>query len=203
MWENVTVGQFQQLYDIQQGNFDLEMDRQVHLLSCLDGKPVEHYESMLLTDLMKECDRTKFLSAGDVPIVQAPREITVNGQVYRPLYEFRDVVAGQFIDVMSVAKTADEQVINLHRMLAAICRPVKDKQLQPYGSIPFDDVADAMLELSIVPALAISNFFFDAWNRFLKVIPGCLERKIKKGKALTEMEQIIHGLALISVGGGS
>ncbi|WP_343668717.1 hypothetical protein [Chitinophaga sp.] len=202
MWDKVTVGQFQQLYDIQQGNFELEVDRQVHLLSCLDGKPIEHYESMLLTDLMKECERTKFLSIGDVPVIPTPREITVNGQVYRPLYEFRDVVAGQFIDVMSVAKTPDENILNLHRMLAAICRPVKDKKIQSYGSIPFDDVAEAMLQLPIVQALAISNFFFDAWNRFLKVIPGYLERKMKKGKRLTEMEQIIHGLALVSAGGG-
>lgn len=203
MWDKITVGQFQQLYDIKQGNFDLEVDRQVHLLACLDGKPVDYYESMLLTDLMRECERTKFLSAQDVPVMPAPKTITINGQSYKPLYEFCDVVAGQFIDVMSVAKTPDEHILNLHRMLAAICRPVKDKKVQAYGSIPFDQVSDDMLKLPITQALAISSFFFDAWNHFLKVIPGCLERKIKKGKTLTEMEQIIHGLALVSVGDGS
>lgn len=203
MWDKVTVAQFQQLYDIQQGNFELEIERQVHLLSCLDGKPVEYYESMLLTDLIKECERTRFLSAGDVPKVPTPKIITVNGREYKPLYEFRDVAAGQFIDVLSVAKTPDEHILNLHRMLAAICRSVKDKKVQPYGAIPFDDVADDMSSLPITEALAISDFFSKAWNRFLKVIPGFLEKKMRKGKTLTEIEQIIHGLALVSGGDGS
>jgi hypothetical protein len=202
-WEDITVGQFQQLYDIITGqNFDHELERQAHLLACMEGKPIEHYESMPIHKLKEEAQKTAFLSVADIPNVPAPREVTIAGHKFRVLYDFRDLCAGQFIDVMSIAKTPEEHIMNLNRMLAAFCLPLEGKKVLPYGKVPFDDVADLMLQLPIVQAQSIALFFYRAWERFLKAIPGCLEKKLKKGKELTETEALIHQIALESGGAG-
>jgi len=203
MWDKITVGQFQQLYDIITGqNFDSELERQAHLLACMDGKPFEHYEDMPIQKLKEECRRTAFLSVGDIPKVKPPRDISVGGKSFRVIYDFRDLCAGQFIDAMSIAKTPEEHILNLNRMLASISLPLEGKKVKPYGYIPFDEVAELMLQLPIAQAQSISLFFYRAWEAFLKAIPGCLEKKSRKGKPLTEMEIIVRDLALASVGAG-
>lgn len=203
MWDKITVGQFQQLYDIITGqNFDSELERRAHMLACLDGKPIDYYESLPIQKLKEECSRTDFLSAGDIPKVKPPRDISVGGKQFRVVYDFRDLCAGQFIDVMSIAKTPEEHIMNLNRTLAAICLPVEGKKAKPYGAIPFDEVADLMLQLPITQAQSIALFFYRAWEAFLKVIPGCLAKKEKKAKALTEMEIIVRDLALATGGDG-
>jgi hypothetical protein len=202
-WDNITVGQFQQLYDIITGqNFDHELERGMHLLVCLEDKPVEYYEALPIKDLKDQCRQVAFLSVGEIPQVKTPQDINVGGQSFRVLYEFRDLCAGQFIDVMSIAKTPEEHILNLNRMLAAICLPVEGKKVQPYGKVPFDEVAELMLQLPIVQAQSIALFFYRVWNAFLNRIPACLEKKVKRGKELTEAEKVIQAIALATVGGG-
>lgn len=210
MWDKITVGKFQQLHDIIAGQaFEYELERKIHLLACLDDEPVGHYEEMPLNKVTDECQRVAFLSLADIPKVPTPRVLVVEGHRFRPVYDFRDLCAGQFVDVLSIAKTPDEYIVNLHKMLAAICLPVEKKGLfgrshrvLKYGAVKFDEVADIMLQAPIVQAQAIALFFYRAWKRFLEVIPGCLDRKEQMGKQLTEMEASMRALALCANGDG-
>lgn len=203
MWDKITVGQFQQLYDILIGqNFDHEFERQIKLLSCLDDRPVDYYEALPIGELKRECARTAFLSLEDMPVVKAPNELVIDGRRFRVIYEFNQLCAGQFIDVMTCAKNTEEHVLNLDKTLAAICLPMNGKKVGKYGDVPFSEVADLMLKVPIVHAQAIALFFYRAWDHFLKVIPGYLEKKRKKGKQLTEMEAIVQDLALTIDGVG-
>lgn len=208
-WNNITVGKYQQLYDILQGqNFEHVVDKQIHLLSCLDGLPVEFYEGIPFYQLQRDhLPRVAFLSDQPPVVPDPPKYLDAGGHRYKVCYDFRDLCAGQFIDVMSIAKTPEELVMNVNKLLATICLPVERKWLNkaktcPYGYIPYDEVADDMLTVPICDALAIADFFFVAWNDFLKVIPGCLERKIRKGKTLTEAERLIQEIALAHAGAG-
>lgn len=210
MWDNITVGKFQQLYDIITGqNFEYELERKIHLLACLDDEPVDHYEDMPLNKVTDECQRVAFLSLADIPKVPTPSRLVVQGHRFKPVYDFRDLCAGQFVDVLSIAKTPEEHIPNLHKMLAAICLPVEKRGLfgrryrvLRYGAMSFDQVADIMLHVPIVQAQAIALFFYRAWSRFLEVIPGCLEKKEQQGKRLTEMEVAMRALALAANGDG-
>jgi hypothetical protein len=209
MWDKITVGKYQQLYDIIHcQNFEHVVDRQIHLLSCLDGKPVEYYEALPFTQLQRDyLPRVAFLSDQPPTATTPPRYLRVAGKRFKVLYDFRDFCAGQFIDVMSIAKTPEELVMNVNKLLAAICLPVekgwlKTAKTRQYGYIPFDDVADYMLEVNICDAMAVAGFFFAAWKTFLEVIPGFLEKKKARGKTLTATEQLVMETALVSAGGG-
>lgn len=209
MWDKITVGKFQQLYDIITGQaFEHELERKIHLLACLDGKSVDHFEEMPLNMVRDECQRVAFLSLADIPKVPTPRILVVNGYRFKPVYDFRDLCAGQFVDVLTIAKTQEEHILNLNRMLAVICLPMRKRgifggyRVEKYGAMNFEEVADIMLQAPIVEAQAIALFFYRAWSHFLKVIPGCLDRKERQGKVLTEMEAAIRALALVANGGG-
>ncbi|GEP95559.1 hypothetical protein [Chitinophaga cymbidii] len=179
MWDKITVGKFQQLHDIIAGqSFENELDKRLHLLACLEDKEPQHYEDMPLPRFMEEVKKTHFLSVSDIPSVKAKRELVIDGAKYRVLYDFRDLTAGQFIDAINETKNKDEHVQKLHRILAAISVPEGKK----YGDMPFDDVADAMLEVGILDAQAIALFFCDLWSRFLKDIPVYLAKRVRKAK---------------------
>ncbi|WP_212005758.1 hypothetical protein [Chitinophaga sp. HK235] len=182
MWDKITVRKYQELYGIiSADDFEHEIDRSIHLLSCLFDKPVEHYESMPMPELKQETKRLAFLDTKDLPVSAAPRYFTVNGRRYQPLYDFRNLVAGQFIDAITCAKEPGEFISNLHRMLAAISRPTKrtwrGRKVLPYGATPFDQVAEDMLDLPIVQANAAAVFFCKLWSSFLTGMPAYLEQK--------------------------
>lgn len=178
MWNNITLGQFQQLTDIIQGqNFDHEIERSVKLLSCLYELPEDHYTEMQLNDLKAEIAKLDFLFADQLPVTNPPKYIEANGRRYKPLYVFTDVTAGQFIDCMGVAKDREQFVYNMHRLLAALCVPVRRNwtgkwQRGKYGDIPFDQVAEDMLQLPVITANSIALFFWTAWTNFLEATPG-------------------------------
>lgn len=199
MWNNITVGTFQQLYDIIMGqNFDHELERKIKLLSCLDGNPIEFYEGLKLPRLLEQCKRVSFLSTTDIPLAETPKEINIKGNKFKVLYEFKDITGGQLIDAITCAKEKDEYIMNLDKLLAAICVPVGGK----YGDMPYDDVCDLMLQLPILQANAICLFFYRVWSAFLKDIPDCLAAKRSRGENLMEMEAIMLAVAFHTDGDG-
>lgn len=186
MWHNITLGKFQQLTDIVQGqNFDHEIERSVKLLACLFDRPEAEYEAMPLRDLVAETEKLSFLFNEQVPVTDPPKRITVNGRMYKPLYEFTDVTAGQFIDCMGATKDREELVYKMHLVLASLCVPCRGNWLGrwtpgSYGDVPFHQVADDMLQVPIITANSISLFFWTVWIGFLKATPGFSEKMMKK-----------------------
>lgn len=204
MWENITVGMFQQLTDIITGqNFDDEMERSIKLLSCLEGMPIDYYESMTLNKLVDHCKRIKFLHTEDVPLIPPPKEININGYRFKVMYDFGEITGGQFIDVMTSAKDQNDHIINLDKTLSAICIPYIGKKLGKYGALDYHKVCSLMTQLPILQANAIAVFFYRVWKAFLNSIPDCLERKIMRGETLTEQEAIYLAVAFHSDGDGS
>lgn len=185
MWHNITLGKFQQLTDIKEGqNFDHEIERTIKLLACLHELPEDYYERMPVHQLKEETERLQFLFADQLPVTDPPRFIEVNGRRYKPLYVFTDVVSGQFIDCMSTAKDRDQLVYNLHRLLASICVPCRRNWLGvwtvgEYGDISFDQVAEDMLQVPIITVNSIALFFWTAWINFLEATPGYSQKIMK------------------------
>jgi hypothetical protein len=211
MWANITVGKYQQIYDILQGqNFEHAVDRQIQLLACLDDRPAEYYEGLPLQELLRDhVPRVSFLTDEPPVVPNPPKYLHANGRRYKVVYDFRDLCAGQFIDMMSIAKTPEEIVMDVNKLLAVLCLPVekgwlKKAKTRQYGYIPFDEVADDMLQVPICEAMAVAGFFSEAWNRFLEVIPGYLRRRTQRtAKMPTETEMVIYEIALAHAGGGS
>lgn len=203
MWDKITVGKYQELYDIMiDENFEYDIERQTHLLSCLFGKSVEYYTGMRITDLQKEVKKIAFLSTGEIPQVQPSRYLKgKDGRKYKVVYDFRQLAAGQFIDTNAIAKDPAGLVPNMHRMLAAFCLPTRQRvfgrrKVLKYGDIPFEEVAEAMKGIPILAANATALFFYQVWEAYLKSMPGFLASKIptmerERAKAWTQVLEAV------------
>lgn len=182
MWNKITVGQYQAFYSIiTDQTYEHELDRQIDLLAALTGLPASHYEAMPVSKLQAEVEKTRFLHDGEPPAVKPPRYLHAGGNTYQPIYDFRQLVAGQFIDAMSCVKEPTEHVNNMHRMLAAICRPTKrgvfGRKLDAYGAVPFAEVAEAMKSVPMPEAQGVALFFWNVWTTLLKSMPDFLVEK--------------------------
>lgn len=203
MWNNLTVGKYQELNAIiTDETYDLEIDRQTHLLSALFGKPVEYYEALPIAKFQELAKQTAFLHTGDIPVVAAPHCLC--GKKYKVIYDFRKLAAGQFIDALSLAKDPEEKVPNMHRMLAAISRSTKrtltGRRVLTYGAVPFEQVAEDMKEVPLLEAQAVANFFYRVWIAFLESMPDFLGEQIQK---MTPERRHQWIPVLQAVGGGS
>lgn len=196
MWEKITVGKFQQLHDIIAGqSFENELDQRLHLLACLEDKEPKFYEDMPAEKFIEAAKKIHFLSVSDLPVVKAPREITIAGVAYRIIYDFRDLTAGQLIDGINETKHNGEYVMRLNRILATISLPKGKK----YGDVPVDEVAEAMLSAPILEAQAIAVFFCEVLSSFLKGIPAYLAKRTRKQKK-GNWQQLEAALLRIGVG---
>lgn len=182
-WNNLTVRQFQGLSEIAQQPFDHEIERSCALLASLDGLPVEHYEGMPLDELKAQLPRLAFLHTGEIPAVPTPKFIKAGGRTYRVVYDFQALTAGQFIDVITATREASDQVRNLHLTMAALCVPTKwrlgRRVTLEYGAEPYTEVAERMLDASLLEVQAVGNFFFQLWQDFLTSMPGFLKKKME------------------------
>ncbi|HWV64358.1 hypothetical protein [Chitinophaga sp.] len=209
MWSKITVGKFQELYDILHiQQFDSDIERRISLLSCVDGKPIEHYENLSFDQLREELKKIDFLSTGEMPQVKPARYFKVGGKRFKVIYEFKHLKAGQFIDVLNAAKGVDEQVPNLHLTLAAICLEVKrnmffKENILKYGSTEFDQVAELMKRLPFVLAQATALFFYQVWERFLSSMPAYSKEMKARKKIPTGLEAVLTGWDSSNVGAGS
>lgn len=183
MWDKITVGKYQELYAIMTDeSFENEVDRQVHLLSCMYGHTVVYYEGMRLTDLLEEVKKIAFLSTVEIPKVKPSRYLVAGKHKFKPVYDFRDLAAGQFIDSLSAAKDKEDYVYNLHRLLASISRATKrtwhGRKAQSYCAVPFEQVAELMKQVPIIEANATALFFWNVWEAFCLSMPDFLKQKI-------------------------
>lgn len=115
---------------------------------------------------------------------------------YKVLYEFTKLTAGQFIDALNETKDQGEHIMRLNRILAAISVPVGKK----YGDVPLDEVAEDMLKVGIMEAQAISLFFCEVWNNFLKGIPTYLAKRVRKRKKGENWKHLAEALSRFGVG---
>jgi hypothetical protein len=200
--KDLTVKKFIELSDIASADFfDTEVDREIALLVSLTGNTKKFYEGMDMPEFRKHSEGLGFLNrlhAESKPAAQP--FIKANGKVYAPVYEFGKLTAGQFVDAVHFFKDRDNIISNLPKILASICVPTKrgvmGRRLLRYGSVSHAEVAADMESASIMDAYAISVFFWDVWNAFLRdtgayMVTKILEAKKEKGEEITPTEEKI------------
>jgi hypothetical protein len=163
MWRQLTVGKFQQLYDIITGqDYVHEIERQIQLLACLDGKPASFYEGLPLVVLQEECQRTAFLFADEIK-ASPVKYIKADGREFKVMYNASEPATGMDMETFSFVKI--DIIQHMHNILAAICVPVERtwygrRKMLPYGSIPHYKVAEMMLKAPVSSAHAAVLFFY-------------------------------------------
>lgn len=196
--DNVTIAQYQELHDIiTNGHFESNVERNMRLLACLEGKDPEYYNDLSIDDFAAACQALDFLNKEP-----EPKAVERWGR-WRFTYHFADLTAGQYIDILHFSQ--GDYVPNLHKILASFAVPCRRTwygawKAGKYGDVPHDQAAEAFLKMPVGVALGVALFFSRVWNGFIKDIKDYLTAELP---TTTPAERQALERLFISGGAGS
>lgn len=163
MWDNLTLGQYLTLYDIEQNkNLDL-IDKQVKMISAIEQKDESYYDTIKYVDLLEKV-RVFSEEFQNPPEFKAVDIIVANGNKYKFVHELDKISAGQFIDVNHFK----QDVMNLHKTAACFFLGMKGNRVCAYNEIPHDKVAEDLLDAKFVEVQGCMLFFYLLMQKYIE-----------------------------------
>lgn len=128
-WEDVTIEMYLKLRPILQTE-QSEATRVINILCVLTGEKREVIRDLELKDYHKIIEKLKFLHT-ELPKKLKSKYFKIGDSWYTFKFDARQLLFGEYVSAMEILQEANnnDEVIfnNLHRLLTAICRPVKRK----------------------------------------------------------------------------
>jgi hypothetical protein len=185
-WKDITIRQYQRLYPVlalKPTNLTEELDQQIELLSILDGKPTDYYESITSKEFTK-----LFLSyewAFTPPVAgKHPQSFKLKGVRYwvdyNPANVHSRLTGRDIIDLTTIANQEGVVVSNLNKILASYIVPSR-KWLVFKRKV---ELEEALLDLDMQTAYDITAFFLPLLEASLKAIQVFLENQLKEQKEI-------------------
>lgn len=161
-WDKLPVGKFMEINKISKSKED-EDTKALRCAALLSGKTLRELEELPIADAMELVSKTAFLYT-PIENTELKKNYNLGGRKYKPLRKMEDMSAAQFIDFQSVAPNINEM---LPEFLAIFFVPEGHK----YGDREYelsDVINDIKEHLSVVEALALSDFFVNVYRRYVK-----------------------------------
>jgi hypothetical protein len=162
MWDKLTVGQFISLYDIE-ANANLNIiEKQAKMLSIVEGKSEEYYDTFKYRDLMHTyVEKLSFFN--NIPQTKPVDYLQVGDNTYKFCYELNEITAGQYIDILAFSG----EILQINKIAACFFLPMKGKRYQGYGIVPHDVVADDLLGAKFIEVYSCMLFFCQLFNELI------------------------------------
>jgi hypothetical protein len=162
MWDKLTVGQFISLYDIEtNANLNI-IEKQQKMLSIVEGKDEEFYDTYKYRDLMHEyADKLSFFD--NIPDTKPADYLQVGENRYKFCYELHEITAGQYIDILAFSG----EIMQINKIAACFFLPMKGDKYQGYGVIPHDVVADDLLGAKFIEVYSCMLFFCQLFSELI------------------------------------
>ena len=162
MWDKLTVGQFISLYDIEtNANLNI-IEKQQKMLSIVEGKDEEFYDTYKYRDLMHEyADKLSFFD--NIPDTKPADYLQVGDNRYKFCYELHEITAGQYIDILAFSG----EIMQINKIAACFFLPMKGDKYQGYGVVPHDIVADDLLGAKFIEVYSCMLFFCQLFSELI------------------------------------
>jgi hypothetical protein len=162
MWDKLTVGQFISLYDIETNSNLNIIEKQQKMLSIVEGKDEEYYDSFKYRDLINEyAEKLSFFD--NIPQTKPVDYLQVGKNKYKFCYELQEITAGQYIDILAFSG----EIMQLNKIAACFFLPMQGKRYQGYGVVPHDVVADDLLGAKFIEVYSCMLFFCQLLNELI------------------------------------
>lgn len=174
-WSDVTIEKFQMLKAVPQQADSI--GKACYTLSALYGKPLDYFESLPLSELLKMYRGVSFINE---PLPEKFEGlIKVGNRKYIPVVDVHQMTGEQFILLQNLSGTVEESITNLHKIMAVIC---KEKTLFSARSwdADFENKSNDMLQCPITKAWPCSLFFFRLCNTWHELTQTYLEAELTK-----------------------
>lgn len=182
MSNNLSLKQFQDIYDINKSSMD-ELDKMTWVVAIVASKPHSEIEEMEVSDfktLTAKVD-TVLQSSG---LEQPPKRfIVVEGKKYAFVYNPRSLKAWQVIKLQELLK--GDIVENLHKLMALIVRPVVKKMklfniIQKSKPSDFESIAQIMRHADYNDINSACIYFKKLWNVSIKALKPLIATELLK-----------------------
>lgn len=161
-WQKLTLRQYIQIVDITENDNLSLIEKQVKILCQLEGKNESDFDSVKYGDFIKiAAEKTSFLK--NIPELKAVDEIVVAGEKFVFVHDLFEMTAGQYIDINQFAGKVNE----LHKAASVFFLPVKGKKVLKYGEIPFEKVAEKLLDAKFLEIQGCLVFFYQLLINFV------------------------------------
>ena len=162
MWDKLTVGQFISLYDIETNSNLNIIEKQQKMLSIVEGRDEEYYDSFKYRDLINEyAEKLSFFD--NIPQTKPVDYLQVGKNKYKFCYELQEITAGQYIDILAFSG----EIMQLNKIAACFFLPMQGKRYQGYGVVPHDVVADDLLGAKFIEVYSCMLFFCQLLNELI------------------------------------
>jgi hypothetical protein len=114
-----------------------------------------------------------------------PKYFSLRGRIFKPLQRVEDLTGGQYADLSTFCRNAEDIIPNLHKILAVLCLPVKWGRVKEYDGRKHKELSEFFYRhLTIDIAYPMAFFFCKVWESLMPDIAQVLE---KEAQSLTTM----------------
>lgn len=210
-WKDITIGQFIEAWQVQQMQFDDELDRNLAMAAAITGNSASDLKQMGYDDLVQLFRDIQFVAYPEQMDKRFPKLFSIKGRMFRPTRKFNKLSAGQFIDLTSFIKKSDEIIPNLHKILATLCLPfrygvrfqtsprIRAKWFYWYDGAKHEQLSELLYDnLTMDIAYPIAVFFCNLWAGFTPHIVRYLETEMMSQTGMISREQTRNLETLLS-----
>jgi hypothetical protein len=165
MWNELSVGQFISLYDIEQNQQLNIVEKQQKMLSVLEGKTEEDYDNIKYRELVQQF-HSKLSFFNEIPESKPVDYLQTKLRRYKFCFELSEITAGQYIDINNFSSN----LMQLNKIAACFFLPMEGDKYMEYGKIPHDIVAEDLLDAKFIEVYGCMVFFYQLFKELISDI---------------------------------
>ena len=162
MWNEISLGQYISLLDIEQNQQLNIVEKQQKKLALLEGKDEEEYDYIKYRALV-EMYHTKLAFLNEMPQTKPYDYIQTKNRRYKFCFELSEITSGQYIDI----NTFCNNIIDLNKIAACFFLPMEGDKYMDYGSITHDAVAEDLLDAKFIEVYGCMVFFYQLFKELI------------------------------------
>lgn len=179
-WEDVTLEQFQRIYELSEDLNLKPLDYKIEVISILTGCEFNELTKLSVNDFNKLYEKLKFLET--YPKAKAIEYVKVGKSVYEICFDVSKLTAGQYIDLSTLCKEPAEIPKKYHEIVAVLSSKITigwffgfKKEYEGYHKN-----SEAFKQLTMDKVFPICAFFLQVWSDLMADMPSYLNSQIMK-----------------------
>lgn len=187
--ENLTVGQYQELYKIHTSQDD-DIDKAVASISILTGKPRWDVEEMPMAQFTSISQEIAILFSNPTIKPRVVKSVKIEKQKYAVILDPKKLSTGQYIDLQHFLK--ENMVENLHKLMACLLIPVNYLSIKgKYDGENHEKISEGVQNLKYVEIYSTCVFFSTLWTRSIKAIGTYLAKQMNREMKSRNLDPIL------------
>lgn len=134
-WDDITVGQFIELSQVKEDDFETSIDYSNYLIQVIEDISVEELDELSLDEYEEKLEAYKFLNT-PIKVNKIKSEIIIDEEKFYPI-DFNKITLGEFIDLEHFITEPNKNIgIILSILFRRIIKPGNQfeyNKLEPYG----------------------------------------------------------------------